>query len=365
MWNTLQKLEYRICANISGAKEELNMRLTDRVKLPLAGLNGENLYLTGMSALRDKAAELDALYAQLPAPRGVQAAVLLDAFFSAAIEGAKTTVQQVRDHFKNPKTKDDRMVVNTIIGSNYAYNHPITENKIRKLWEKVVDGVCENEDHKGTRYRDGMVYIGSGTRIVHTPAKAEKLPELMAQWFSFREEKTTDLLIHSFVSHFYFVYLHPFCDGNGRTSRILNTSQLYHGGYRKMKSLPLSSAINNQLSGYYSSLADSEIVLNGTEAKWLDLSPFVSYMLDAFERCLMDAALSTNVLSESESKLLERMNKVGLNAEITVKKAAGILQMSENSTRTVLNKLVKKGYLTVNTDKSPYIYRLQQHISYP
>ena len=34
--------------------------------------------------------------------------------------------------------------------------------------------------------------------------------------------------------------------------------------------------------------------------------------------------------------------------------------MSENSTRTVLNKLVKKGYLTVNTGKMPYIYRLQQ-----
>ena len=365
MWDTIQKLEYRVCANIAGAKEELDMRLTDRVKLPLAGLNEENLYLTGMSALRDKAAELDALYAQLPAPRGVEDAVLLDAFFSAAIEGAKTTVQQVRDHFENPKTKDGRMVVNTIIGSNYAYNHPITENNIRKLWKKVVDGVCENEDHKGTRYRDGMVYIGSGTRIVHTPAKAEKLPELMAQWFSFREEKTADLLIHSFVSHFYFVYLHPFCDGNGRTARILNASLLYHGGYRKMKSLTLSSAINNQLSGYYSSLADSEIVLNGTEAKWLDLSPFVSYMLDAFERCLMDALLSKNVLSKSESKLLERMNKVGLHVEITVKKAAEILQMSENSTRSVLNKLVKKGYLTVNTEKTPYIYQLQHHISYP
>lgn len=315
MWNTIQKLEYRVRANIVGAKEKLDMRLNDRVKLPLVGLNGENLYLTGMSTLRNKAAELDALYAQLPAPRGVQDAVLLDAFFSAAIEGARTTVQQVRDHFENPKTKDDRMVVNTIIGSNYAYNHPITENNIRKLWEKVVDGVCENEDHKGTRYRDGMVYIGSDTRIIHTPARADQLPELMAQWFSFREEQTCDLLIHSFVSHFYFVYLHPFCDGNGRVSRILNASQLYHGGYQKMKSLPLSNAINNQLSGYYSSLADSEIVLNGTEARWLDLSPFVSYMLDAFERCLMDAALSTNVLSESEKKLLERMNKVGLNAE--------------------------------------------------
>lgn len=365
MWDTIQKLEYRVRANIAGSKEQLDLRLTDRVKLPLAGLNGENLYLTGMSALRDKAAELDALYTQLPSHRGVKDTIILDAWSSATIEGARTTVQQVRDHFENPKTKDDRMVVNTIIGSNYAYNHPITENNIRKLCEKVVDGVCENENHKGTRYRNGMVYIGSGTRIVHTPAKAEKLPELMAQWFSFREEKTADLLIHSFVSHFYFVYLHPFCDGNGRTARILNASQLYHGGYRKMKSLPLSSAINNQLSGYYSSLADSDIVLNGTEAKWLDLTPFVSYMLDAFEHCLMDALLSKNVLSESESKLLDRMNKVGLHAEITVKKASGILQLSENSTRTVLNKLVKKGYLTVNTDKAPYIYRLHQHISYP
>ena len=88
-----------------------------------------------------------------------------------------------------------------------------------------------------------------------------------------------------------------------------------------MKNLPLSSAINNQLSGYYGSLADSETVLNGIDDRWLDLSPFVSYMLDAFERCLIDAALSVNALTEAESRLLERMN---IHAEITTKKAAGI-----------------------------------------
>lgn len=365
MLDTIQKLEYHVRANIPGAKDELHRRLTDRVKLPLCGLNGESLYLTGMSELRNKVSKLDTFYAQLPAHRGVKDTILLDAWSSATIEGARTTVQQVRDHFKNPKTKDDRMVINTIAGTNYAYNHPITARNIRALWEKVVDGVCDNEAHRGTLYRDGVVYIGSGTRIVHTPARAEQLPELMDQWFSFREEETGDLLIRSFVSHFYFVYLHPFCDGNGRTARILNASQLYHGGYKKMKSLPLSSAINKQLSGYYSSLEDSEIVLNGTESKWLDLTPFVSYMLDAFERCMMDAALSENTLSEKESKLLERMNKAGIHGEITVKKAATILRMSENGTRSVLEKLVKKGYLTVDKDKVPYIYRFEQHISYP
>ncbi len=49
MWDTIQKLEYRVRANIEGAQQELNMRLTDRMELPLLGLNGEKLYLTGVS----------------------------------------------------------------------------------------------------------------------------------------------------------------------------------------------------------------------------------------------------------------------------------------------------------------------------
>lgn len=362
MWNSIQKLEYRVRANIDGAQQELNMRLTDRMELPMTGLNGEKLYLTGVAALRKKAVELDSLYEQLPAHRGVKDTILLDAWSSATIEGARTTVQRVIDHFENPKTKDDRMVVNTIAGSNYAFNNPITEKNIRKLWEKIVDGVCENEEKRGTLYRDGMVYVGSGDRIVHVPAQSDQLPERMTQWFAYRETADDDLLINSFVAHFYFVYLHPFCDGNGRTVRILNASQLYHSGYRKMKNLPLSNAINNQLSGYYSSLSDSETVLNGIEDKWLDLSPFVSYMLDVFERCLIDAALSANALTEVESKLLERMNKAGIHSEITTRKAASILQQSESAARSTLNSLVKKGYLTVDTSKAPYIYHLHQHI---
>ena len=85
-------------------------------------------------------------------------------------------------------------------------------------------------------------------------------------------------------------------------------------------------------------------------------------MLDALERCLVDAVLSGNTLSEAERKLLSRMNKVGIHAEITTQKAAGILQRSESAARAVLNGLVQKGYLDVNTSDIPFIYRLQQHI---
>ena len=361
MWDPIQKLEYRVRANIENAQQELEMRLTDRLELPLCGINGEKLYLTGVAALRKREGELNDLYAQLPTHRGTKDTILLDAWSSATIEGARTTVQQVRAHFDNPKTKDDRMVINTIAGSNYAYKNPITEENIRTLWEKVVDGVCENGGCRGTLYRDGMVYIGSGQRIVHVPAQPEQLPALMEKWFAYRKAENKEMLMHSFAAHFYFVYLHPFCDGNGRCARILNASQLYHGGYQKMKTLPIASAINNQLSLYYSSLLDSETVLNERDDRWLDLSPFVTYMMDAFERCLMDAALSVNELTDTESKLLERMNKAGIHSEITVKKATGILQRSEGSARTILNSLVQKGYLTVDTAKTPYLYRLHQH----
>ena len=43
MWDTIQKLEYRAKANIAGAQEELNTRLTDRLELPMVCLHGEKL----------------------------------------------------------------------------------------------------------------------------------------------------------------------------------------------------------------------------------------------------------------------------------------------------------------------------------
>ncbi len=362
MLDTIKDWEYKAKAGVPGAKEYLETRLSDRMELPLLGIHGEKLYLTGVQELTEKTRMLDFLYEDTPIHRGAKDVILLDAWSSATIEGARTTVAQVKKSAVNPVTKDDKMVLNTIKGSNYGFTHSISEKNIRCLWEMVVADVCENSDHRGELYRDGMVYIGDTSRTVHTPAKPEQLPELMNSLFAYGREEHADVLIASFAIHFYFVYIHPFCDGNGRTARIVNASMLYHGGYEKMKNLPLCSAINAQLSGYYKSISDSENVIHKGGEVWLDLSPFVSYMLDAFERCLIDAALSKNELTEKETKLLERMNKVGPNAEITTTKANQILKVSESTVRRVLMGLVQKGYLSVNTEHAPYIYRLQQHM---
>ena len=360
MLDTIQKLTYRAKANIPNAAAALKERLCDRQELSLAGIHGERLFLTGVSQLEQRAAQLQVLYGQLPTCRNSGDNILLDAWASASIEGAEVSLPEVKKNLSNPQTGDEKMVVNAVRGSNYAYGRPITQKNLRTLWEKVTEGVCENTHLDGKPYRSGMVEIGSASRTVHTPATPERLPDLMEQWFRFRDQDQS--LIGSFAAHFYFVYVHPFCDGNGRTARIINASSLYHAGWKKMKSLPLSNAINNAIHGYYRSLEDSEEAIQDANGKWLDLSPFVSYMLDVFEQCMIDAALSRNELTLNETKLLDRMNLAPGNAEITVKKAAAILGNSESAARNTLRSLVKKGYLTEDMSKVPFIYSLEQHL---
>lgn len=359
MLEPIYKLIFKANAGITNAKSELSARLSGRIVLPLTGLHGESLCLTAYPMLQRKSAELRILYRRVPQNQSAENSILQDSWASATIEGARTTVAHVRACFDKPDSKDARMVINTVNGSNYAYQHPITANNIRTLWETVVQDVCENADCAGMLYRDGMVYVGNTRNVIHTPAKPEQIQPMMDSGFAFLQDSTLDQLIRSFVFHFYFVYTHPFCDGNGRVARIMNASNLYFSGLKKMPWLPLSSAINGNLDRYYGTLADSERAYPATASgQWLDLSPFVSYMLDMFEQCLISSALAENSLSEHESTILTRMNKVGRGAELTVKKAADMLHRSDSTARRVLNNLVQKGYLEVFRNGIRNIYKL-------
>ena len=357
--DTFEKLEYRIKAGITEAKDEKERRLSDRLKLPLEGLHGEQVYITGLKELTKKAQQLRKVYEDVPKSNRVVSVILLDAHSSATIEGAHTTVERMKHCLTSPETKDEMMVANTYKGCIFAYEHQIKENNIRKLWDIIVKDVCENKKYAGTLYRDGMVFIGNENETAHEPAQVKDIPRLMKDLFAFDNGFDLDPLIKSFVFHFYLVYVHPFCDGNGRIARTINSSQLYHSGYEKVKSIAMATAINKNLSSYYRSIRDCEIVINKSGSnKWLDLAPFIDYMQKIFEDSMINAKLANNVLSESQSRILDRMNKVGPNAEITVQKAMTITGLSDSGARKALNKLANEGYLIIDKSRRKYVYVL-------
>lgn len=295
-----------------------------------------------------------------------QDAVLLDSFHSATIEGARTTVENVRKSLEDPKSKSDRMVVNNMKALNRVYSGwHLTEENLRNLWEGIVDGVCENERLKGELYRNGEVYIFSYDRIVHTPAQAAEIEEYMDSLFGFLEFDKEEPVIKAILLHFYFVYIHPYCDGNGRTARILQNYYLFTAGYSGVKRIRISQAINLHLGAYYKALEQAERPIIKGQNVTLDLTVFLEYMLDRIiEACKM-AERKQYLLSECEKLLLKRMSKRGIGAEITVANAAVLMDMSERGARNVLNRLCEKQYLIKGRveGKRKNLYRLIQLIS--
>ncbi|MEY8429761.1 Fic family protein [Lachnospiraceae bacterium 48-42] len=358
MYESYEVLKIKKKSGITAARQELDFRNSHREKIPLEGLENTVLYMVQTGEMRQRLLSIESLYHSLDHRQKAKEIILLDAYHSATIEGARTTVENVRKSYHNPYSKDDKMVVNTVHALNYAYKTPIDLHNIRYLWEIITKDVCENARLSRSLFRDGMVYVGSHTEIIHTPAKPEKIKEYMERLFLFLQEQRYNPWLNAAVFHFYFAYIHPFCDGNGRTARVITQSYLYHCGLEKIRYLPLSRTINQKLAQYYQALKESETIhVNGE--KWIDITPFLDYSLEIAEESMLVSMREDHAFGEREKLLIEKMQKRGKGTEINRTATAKILHVSEQTAGRLLNGLVEKGYLDKVRRGKRYIFILK------
>ena len=323
MYESFDKLKMKGKAGVKAALDEQERRKGVKQLLPLRGMDGTELYMVITEEIQGRLHSIDALYKALTPMHTAREIVLLDAFHSATIEGARTTVENVRKAYNDPRTKDDKMVVNTAKAMDYAYQHAINGENIRTMWEIIVEDVCENQHLAGEKYRSGMVYVGSLNMVIHVPAKPDEIESLLRHLGMFMLESQENVWMKAAIFHFYFVYVHPFCDGNGRAVRILTNAYLYQNGIKKIKHLSLSRSVNQKLGGYYCALKEAEIVYTNGK-KWMDITPFIDYFLECVEECMVASMREEVRPGSSEAKLLKCMRKKGAGTEITRKKAAAL-----------------------------------------
>ena len=345
-YESIKMLKLKDRLGLSNIKEELLHRYKDRIDVGLKGINEENIVYFLSSDIVRQLSIIKQLYVKLKSGDGnYKDVIIIDSYHSATIEGARTTVEKVKKAFLQEKpAKDDKMVINTINGFTYALAHELTIENLLELWKIVVDGVCDNQGQRGDRFRSGMVYIGNAATIVHTPESPDKIENRINDLYKFLEHKGRESLLQAIILHFYFVYIHPFCDGNGRTARLLMSAYLEKNGYIKFVSVPISKAIISDVSGYYNSLKDSEEVYIIDGKKELDITPFIVYMLNVMESAIKEVLLLQNDLSEYEQLLLKKMKK-RKGSEISISACCKILGISEADAESVLIGLVGKGYL--------------------
>ena len=97
-----------------------------------------------------------------------------------------------------------------------------------------------------------------------------EVPPLMAEFVTWlNTESDVHPVLVSGVAQFQLVHIHPFVDGNGRTSRLLSTLCLYRAGYDFKRLFSISEYYDRNRTGFYTALQsvrEHEMDLTG----WLD-----------------------------------------------------------------------------------------------
>lgn len=131
---------------------------------------------------------------------------------------------------------------------------PIIEWNIKNIHQLILKDI-DNEN--AGRYRKENVTIKGAT---HIPPDYIKIPELMGKLISNYENwNEYHPIIKSALLHGELVKIHPFIDGNGRTSRLLMNLDLMNSGYN-----PVIIKKENRLE-YYQSLDKAHITGDYTD----------------------------------------------------------------------------------------------------
>ena len=136
---------------------------------------------------------------------------------------------------------------------DFAHNGiEISERTIKEIHALILHGI--NRENAG-RYRSVPVLISGSRHIPPQPYLIDKLMEdFMIRYREMEGEKVHPVLIATYL-HDELVRIHPFIDGNGRTSRLLMNLYLLRNGYVIVN----LKGTDESKSAYYTALEASHI----------------------------------------------------------------------------------------------------------
>lgn len=138
------------------------------------------------------------------------------------LEGITVGGKSIKEHLEAINHEKAILYLNDLVKEN----NPITEWNIKSIHQLVLKDI---DDENAGRYRRENVTIKGAT---HIPPDYLKVPELMEKLI-LNYENWNDFhpIIQAALLHGELVKVHPFVDGNGRTSRLLMNLDLMNHGY--------------------------------------------------------------------------------------------------------------------------------------
>lgn len=298
-----------------------------------------------LERIRHKKYELDQLR---PIPeyalRSIKESMTIEwTYNSNSIEGNTLTLQEtkmvieegftikgksLREHFEAVNHQEAIAFVESLVLEDYQ----LKETDVLEVHALVLQKI--EKDFAG-RFRTSGVRI-SGANFV--PPNALKVPDYIEELIAWVHTADLNSLIKATIFHHRFVWIHPFFDGNGRTTRLLFNLLLMKEGY------PPAIILRNDRKKYYNALNQAnkgdygKLLLLVLQAVERSLNIYLGSLNNTYDQyqSIADIVEEPEIpYSQEYLSLLARRGKIDAFKEgrnwLTSKKA--ILSYIENRTR--------------------------------
>ena len=279
---------------------------------------------------------------------------------STSIEGNPLNQQQVQKVLHGEAVTAPAYAIQEILNYKraidwlYSLEETITANDILHLHSLVMDKLLP--EAKTGCFRPGDIYIVDETKskeiVRYTGPKAEgvsKLVSSLLRWVAKQAKSSLHPVLLAGLIHYLFISIHPFSDGNGRTTRLLTAYFLKKWDYDFRGSLSLDTYYVQHQKRYYEALSRGNCFDDRLQA---DLTPFLDFFTQGF-------LVAANNLSQyiKVGKMVDKKQKpLRLNPDelsildytyqfgsVTIKEAVEILAAPKRTTQRRLIGLVEKG----------------------
>ena len=307
------------------------------------------------------------------------------------IEGIETVKSEIHTSLKDNKKLNNKS--NKLDGIIKKYKDIMEKNfkdtqhidnlsSFRKIYDEMFEDFEKSGNYKldGKYFRKDTVKVINGLgNTIHIGINGEEAIEKnIEDLIQFMNRKDIPFLVKASISHFFFEYIHPFYDGNGRFGRYLLSLYLA----RKLDILTafsVSYSISKNLDDYYKSFVEVEDVNNYGEITFFvenilkTIKSGQEMIIELLNDSIMRFNHSMEILKEITKKLSEKENimlQIYLQnylfndfEEITNAELSYIIgDLTQQTINKHTQELEKKGYL-IKIKQRPLTYTLSDEIT--
>jgi len=236
--------------------------------------------------------------------------------------------------------------------------------KVREIHKRLVEGVRGRSAAPG-EYRKIQNYVVNSItgETIYTPPPAHDVPIMMAELVNYLNSKEEiHPVLMSGIAQFQLVHIHPFLDGNGRTSRLLSTLCLYRAGYDFKRLFTISEYYDRDRATFYGAI-------QGVRESNMDMTGWLEFFIEGLSTQLAEVrargeqAIRRDVLIK-EYSLTDRQAKalgyIVKNGSLTIQDFEAICpEVNRRTLQRDLKAMLDKGILVSEGATHHQEYRLK------